>query len=121
MPAPVVWVQGDDYAGGNPPLLSYINTAAFEQWYGATNAAGGGYGGATFRHEYEFTNGNAGLADVDYFIDSTEKFNGHNTLRMLSGHDTTTHFGAYHWSDVTDDGDPAETYPPDAALNQPSI
>jgi hypothetical protein len=121
MPSPVAWVQGDDYNGGNPPLPAYVNTAAFEAWYGATNGSGGGYGGPTFRHEYEFTNGNGGVDDVDYFIDSTVKFNGHNTLRHLFGHDTVNHFGAYHSCDLTDDGDPTETYPPNASLNQPSI
>ncbi len=122
MPSPVAFVQGDDYAGGNPPLPSYVNTAAFESWYGATNGSGGGYGGSTFRHEYEFSNGNDGKADVDYFIDSAVKFNGHNTLKHLFGHDGSgNHFGAYHWSDLTDDGDPTETYPPNVSLNQPSI
>lgn len=115
---PVAWVQGDDYAGGNPPLPSYVNTAAFEAWYGATNGAGGGYGGATFRHEYEFTNGNAGKAGTDYMIDSSVQFNGHNTLKQVW---SSTKAGAYHWSDLTDDGDPTETYPPNAALNQPAI
>lgn len=119
---PALWVQGDDYNGGNPPLPAYANTAAFEAWYGATNGAGSGYGGPTFRHEYEFTNGNGGKADVDYFIDSVVKFNGHNTLRHLFGVDGGgSHFGAYHWSDLTDDGDPTESYPPNASLNQPSI
>lgn len=119
--ANTAWVQAEDYNGGDPPKPAYAATSSFEDWYGATNGAGGGYGGSTFRHCYEFTNGNSGLDDVDYFIDTTVLFNGHNTLKQLFGHDTVTHFGAYHYSDLTDDGSPTETYPPNAALNQPSI
>lgn len=89
------YVQGDDYAGGNPPLPSYINTAAFDSWYEGTG---------TFREAYDNPYAAAG---VDHRIDTVNTFNGHSTLQMDFG---AGHFGA-GWDTIpTDDGSPVETY-----------
>src|SRR5678815_595604 len=76
---PAAWVQGDDYAGGNPPFPNYVNTAAFDAWYTSSG---------TYRRFYDISYASAG---VDHIIDSSVQFNGHNTLRMDFG---AGHFGA---------------------------
>jgi PKD repeat protein len=85
--------QGDDFAGGNPPLPSYVNTAAFDTYYT----------GSTFRNAY--SNGYS-AAGIDHAIDSSVQFNSRATLRMDWG---TGHNGAGWDTVVTDDGDPTET------------
>jgi len=85
--------QGDDFAGGNPPLPSYINTTAFDAWYEGSN----------FREAYDTAYASAG---VDHAIDSSVQFNGHSTLRQDWG---AGHTGAGWDTVLTDDGDPTET------------
>jgi len=94
---PAAWVQGDDYAGGNPPFPNYVNTAAFDAWYTSSG---------TYRRFYDISYASAG---VDHIIDSSVQFNGHNTLRMDFG---AGHFGAGWDSLLSDDGDPVETNGP---------
>lgn len=86
-------VQGDDFNGGNPPLPSYADTAAFDVYYN----------GSTFRDAY--FNAYAG-SGTDHRIDTTNQFNGHPTLQMDFG---AGHFGAGWDTQHSDDGSPTET------------
>lgn len=101
--ADTVSVMGDDFAGGNPPLTAWPNTAAF---------AGTAYDQTPYRGYYDifFPTSNDG---VDFSIDTVKTFNARNTLKQRYGQ--SPHFSGGGWNiRISDDGSPTEHFPPAA-------
>ena len=92
--ADTAFVQGDDFAGGNPPLPAYADTAAFDQYYT----------GIIFREAYDSASAAAG---VDHRMNAGIMFHGHKTFQMDYG---AGHFGAGWLSIYTNDASPEVYY-----------
>jgi hypothetical protein len=82
---PGTMVQGDDFAGGNPPLPAYINTSAFNQYY--HQIAGFQY---TYYNDYDST-------DIAHELDLTRLFRSHPTLKMWFGKPASTTYAGAGW------------------------
>ena len=98
--ANTAYAQGDDYAGGNPPLPAYANLAAFDAYYLGTS----------FREAYDHAD-DAINDGVSHSLDTSVTFHGHQTLKMAFGKPAATTYRGAGWNTkYTDDGDPTETY-----------
>ncbi len=95
--------QGDDFAGGNPPLPAYVNDASFNSYYN----------GSPFR--YSYYSGYNSPNDA-HSLDTVNLFNGRQTLKMWFGKPAATTYHGGGWSSFpSNDASPTETSNPTAA------